>query len=304
MEFITGAIAAIGAGIITNPLDVVKVRFQLQGELKRKGAHKIHYRNFFHAFYVIGKTEGITALQKGLGPALVFQVLLNGTRLGVYEMAEKRKLNLKPDGRVSLLNTICIGSVAGVLGAFAGSPMYLVKIQLQSQAAASIAVGHQHQHQGTIEALANISRQYGVVGLWRGVSGACVRLAVGSCSQLSGFYLTKELLEKHQVLSTEKSLLNTIVASSVGGTLTAFTMNPFDVISTRLYNQEVDKNGKGLLYKNYIDCVRKVFKIEGLSGLYKGVIPQFSRIGPHSVLCLVFWDILKDEFKESRWTHI
>ncbi|RZF37063.1 hypothetical protein LSTR_LSTR012406 [Laodelphax striatellus] len=302
MEFVTGALAAIGAGIITNPLDVVKVRFQLQGELKGKGTHKIHYKNFFHAFYVIGRSEGITALQKGLGPGLVFQVLLNGTRLGVYEMAEKRKLNLNSDGSVSLLNTICIGSVAGVLGAYAGSPMYLVKIQLQSQAAASIAVGYQHQHLGTLEALANIRKQYGVVGLWRGVSGACVRLAVGSCSQLSGFYLTKEQLEKHKLLSSEKSLLNTIVASAVGGTLTAFTMNPFDVISTRLYNQGVDKDGRGLLYKNYFDCATKVAKIEGFRGLYKGVVPQFSRIGPHSVLCLVFWDILKDFFKDYRVT--
>ncbi|XP_039299755.1 solute carrier family 25 member 35 [Nilaparvata lugens] len=294
MEFITGALAAIGAGIITNPLDVVKVRFQLQGELKEKGTHRVYYKHFLHAFYVIGRTEGITALQKGLGPALVFQVLLNGTRLGVYEVAEKRKLNLKPDGSMSLLNLLGIGSVAGVLGACAGSPLYLVKIHLQSHAAASIAVGYQHPHQGTLEALATIRRQYGVAGLWRGVSGACVRLVVASCSQLSGFYLTRELLEDYKVLSAEKSLMNTIVASAAGGTLTAFTMNPFDVIATRLYNQGVDKNGKGLLYKNYFDCVRKVFKIEGITGLYKGVIPQLARCGPHTVLCLVFWDILKN----------
>lgn len=44
MEFLIGGIAACGAGFFTNPLEVVKTRMQLQGELQARGQHAIHYR--------------------------------------------------------------------------------------------------------------------------------------------------------------------------------------------------------------------------------------------------------------------
>lgn len=65
MEYATGAMAGVMAGFFTNPLDVVKTRLQLQGELKARGQHAVHYKNTLQAFYVIGKTEGIVSLQKG-----------------------------------------------------------------------------------------------------------------------------------------------------------------------------------------------------------------------------------------------
>lgn len=52
------------------------------------------------------------------------------------------------------------------------------------------------------------------------------------------------------------------------------------------------------MYSSYFDCVRKVWAKEGLLGLYKGFVPCFARIGPHTMLCLVFWDLLKDAQKE------
>lgn len=56
----------------------------------------------------------------------------------------------------------------------------------------------------------------------------------------------------------------------------------------------VDNNGKGLLYKNFLDCFIKVSKSEGIFGFYKGIGPCYLRLGPHTVLSLVFWDLLKD----------
>ena len=48
------------------------------------------------------------------------------------------------------------------------------------------------------------------------------------------------------------------------------SMTPFDVVSTRLYNQPVDpKTGKGTVYKGIVDCALKIFKTEGFLGFYK-----------------------------------
>lgn len=55
---------------------------QQKGELKGKGTYQLHYRNVFHAAWTIARTDGVLALQKGLGPALVYQFVMNGVRLG------------------------------------------------------------------------------------------------------------------------------------------------------------------------------------------------------------------------------
>lgn len=82
MDFALAGLAAVSAGFFTNPLEVLKTRMQLQGELSKKGNHAIHYRNIVHASYIIAKNDGILALQKGLVPAQGVQFILNGLRLG------------------------------------------------------------------------------------------------------------------------------------------------------------------------------------------------------------------------------
>lgn len=69
-------------------------------------------------------------------------------------------------------------------------------------------------------------------------------------------------------------------------------MNPFDVISTRLYSQRV-VNGKGELYAGVFDCAKKTYKSEGLRGFYKGWTAQYFRIGPHTIITFLLWENAK-----------
>lgn len=55
----------------------------------------------------------------------------------------------------------------------------------------------------------------------------------------------------------------------------------------------VDAKGRGLLYDGVLDCFYKMGKTEGFLGFYKGLGPSYLRLGPHTVLVLVFWDQLK-----------
>lgn len=125
MDFVLGGVAACGACFFTNPLEVVKTRMQLQGELKSRGTYQVYYRNVFHAFYTIGKIDGLAGLQKGLVPGLVYQLFMNGVRLGSYAIIESLGY-IHTDGRVSATKSIVSGAIAGVVGAVIGSPIYLV----------------------------------------------------------------------------------------------------------------------------------------------------------------------------------
>jgi solute carrier family 25 protein 34/35 len=71
-------------------------------------------------------------------------------------------------------------------------------------------------------------------------------------------------------------------------------MNPFDVFSTRLSNQPVNPvTKKGLLYDNLYDCAKKTYRNEGIRGMYKGFWAHYLRLGPHTILTLVFWEQCK-----------
>ncbi|XP_074655605.1 solute carrier family 25 member 35-like [Tubulanus polymorphus] len=289
VEFVLGGIAACGAGFFTNPLEVVKTRMQLQGELQARGMYTVHYRNVFHAFYKIGRTDGILSLQSGLVPALWYQLFMNGVRLGAFQCFTNLGLTKDENGRPIWWKSVCAGALAGVLGASVGSPMYMLKTHLQSKATSMIAVGHQHEHTSMADGFRSIYRIRGVFGLWRGVEAAMLRVMVGSAAQLSTFSYAKHYIEDMQI-NSPGHILTAFYASCLSGVVVVVCMTPFDVMSTRIYNQGFDSNGKGVAYKNVFDCFAKICRTEGVWGFYKGWAPQFLRLAPHTVLSLVFWE--------------
>uniref|UniRef100_A0ACB8EX26 Uncharacterized protein n=2 Tax=Sphaerodactylus townsendi TaxID=933632 RepID=A0ACB8EX26_9SAUR len=285
--------------MFTNPLEVVKTRMQLQGELQAPGTYTRHYRNVFHAFYTIGRVDGLAALQRGLLPALVYQFSMNGIRLGSYAIAESAGYTRAPDGHLSLLRSTVAGALAGVTGAITSSPFYLVKTHIQAQSASEIAVGHQYQHEGMSQALVKIYREHGMAGLWRGAISAIPRVMVGSATQLATFSTSKEFIGKLKIFPDD-SWLVALSAGMTSSFTVAIAMTPFDVASTRLYNQPVGPEGQGLMYKGLLDCLAKIIRKEGFLGIYKGLGASYFRIGPHTILSLLFWDQLRNAY--ASWT--
>lgn len=127
LEFLFGGVSTCGAALFTNPLEVVKIRMQLQGELQARGKFQVHYRNVFHAFYTVAKHEGVCALQKGIRPALAYQFVMNGFRLGSFQLLNDSLLKDK-NGHTSVISSVFCGAVAGSIGGFFGSPTYMVSV--------------------------------------------------------------------------------------------------------------------------------------------------------------------------------
>ncbi|XP_029906588.1 solute carrier family 25 member 34 [Myripristis murdjan] len=292
LDFALGALACCGACLFTNPLEVVKTRLQLQGELRARGSYQRHYRGVLQALWVVGRTDGLRGLQKGLTAGLIYQGLMNGVRLGSYSYCEALGFTSVTGG------SILSGAVSGALGAFIASPAYLVKTHLQAQSVETIAVGHQHNHLGLSDAFATIYRREGLIGLWRGVNGAVPRVMVGSAAQLATFSSAKDWVSHTQWFSPNSWLI-ALIAAMISGVSVTITMTPFDVISTRLYNQPVDEYRRGRLYHGFSDCFLKVCQSEGLLGLYKGMGPAFVRLAPHTMLSMLFWDLMRHHVMQS-----
>jgi solute carrier family 25 protein 34/35 len=89
------------------------------------------FRNVFHAAYTIASKEGGMAIQKGLVPALWYQFVMNGIRLGLFHIGESRGFtrNTKT-GKVDPLRSILVASACGATGGVIGSPFCLVRINI------------------------------------------------------------------------------------------------------------------------------------------------------------------------------
>ncbi|XP_055853845.1 solute carrier family 25 member 35-like [Episyrphus balteatus] len=302
MDYLLGGSAAVCAGFFSNPLDVIKTRQQLQGELQKttRGSSQ-PYKGLFQSIRSVIKAEGLWGLQKGLGSALTFQFVLNSSRLGLYQTVDDLNWTRFEKDNSQRSPVLCVfwGGVSGCLGSALGCPFYMIKTQIQAQSVGKYAVGYQHHHKNTLSALINTVNKQGFFGLWRGFSGIVPRTVVASSAQLGSFSTCKDFLVQYEVF--QKSLLLTAISSSMASSFCAVVcMTPFDVVATRMFNQGVDSNGKGLLYKNIVDCAMKTFRYEGLKGLYKGFVPNYCRTAPHSILNLTFWEQFK-KWKNMYW---
>ncbi|CAH2086062.1 unnamed protein product [Euphydryas editha] len=297
MDFIIGGLAGASATIFTNPMDVVKTRLQLQGELRARHEHSAKYRGIFHTLYVIAKNDGATALQKGLAPAMLLGFCMNSVRLGIYHIAEVQGWTKKKDGDISIHKAMFWSSASGVMSGIAANPASVVKTRMQAAAHPSIAVGRQHVYNGMIDGFFKIYKVEGIQGFFAGVNATCARLAIGSAAQLTTFSTAKETLLSYGLC--ERSPLGlAFSASCMSGIMVALAICPIDVVAVRLYNQGPASKG-GLMYNGVFDCLRKIYKKEGLHGLYKGIGPLYLRIAPHTTLSLVIWDMLNILFNNK-----
>lgn len=83
MDFLIGGISGVVATFVTHPLDLVKTRMQLEGELRARTEYKAQYHGLIHAMSVIARTEGIRSLMKGVVPAILLGFQLNSVRYGL-----------------------------------------------------------------------------------------------------------------------------------------------------------------------------------------------------------------------------
>ncbi|KAF9015696.1 mitochondrial carrier domain-containing protein [Cyathus striatus] len=301
--FICGGIAACLAVTVSNPAEVAKTRLQLQGELAKDGAKKV-YSNAIDVLSKTWKNEGIRGLQRGLGPAYAYQILLNGSRLGFYEPFRhnlNKFIGRSADQQIPLTSVIA-GASSGAVGAAMGNPLFLIKARMQAYSPA-LPVGTQHFYKSSFDAVTTIFRAERFRGLIRGMDAAILRTSMGSSVQLPSYNFTKNQLVKRGILPAN-STWTFLVSSTVSGMCVCVVMQPADTATTRMYNQPTihgpDGRARGALYRNPIDCLWKTFKTEGVRGWYKGSTAHFLRIAPHTIITLTANDLIINLYKKAK----
>ncbi|XP_053687318.1 solute carrier family 25 member 35-like [Sabethes cyaneus] len=294
MEFLLGGLSSCCAVLFTNPFDVLKTRQQLEGELlaRDKMMGKRAYRGLWQSIVSVVQSDGLRGLHKGLPAAALYQFSMNSARLGTYHVVENLGWTRSDNALLQPFLPVFWGSFAGIIGSTTSCPVFVVKTQMQAESARHYTAKFQHRHSGTVGAFVKIYKESGVRGLYRGYTAHLARVSLGSAVQMASFAACKDYLAKYEMF--QDSVVRKALASSVvAGFFVAGLMCPVDVVLARMTNQGVTTTGKGLLYANVFDCFLKIYRTEGTHGLYKGFVPLYARVAPHTLLNLTFWDFFK-----------
>ena len=221
-----------------------------------------------------------------LSASLLRQLTYSTTRFGVYEELKSSTTDL--DHTPSLPYLIALASFSGLLGGIAGNPADVINVRMQHDAALPKAQQRNYRH--AIDGLFRITREEGGKALFRGVWPNSLRAVLMTASQLASYDSFKALLSTRAGLPDD--LLTHFSASVAAGFVATTICSPVDVLKTRIMGA-THKEG-------VLRLIMNVYRAEGLRWIFRGWVPSFVRLGPHTVATFVFLEQHKRIYRRIK----
>eukprot|EP01117_Protostelium_nocturnum_P005829 TRINITY_DN2103_c0_g1_i1.p1 TRINITY_DN2103_c0_g1~~TRINITY_DN2103_c0_g1_i1.p1 ORF type:complete len:305 (+),score=75.04 TRINITY_DN2103_c0_g1_i1:102-1016(+) len=278
-QFLLGGLSGCTAAVFTHPIDLIKVRMQIEGEGNASAKKSGMLQTGSH----VVKSEGVASLYKGLSASLLRQATYTTVRFGLYLQI---KDYLVKSGYSGIGMTVLSSMLAGAGGAIAGSPADVVLVRMQADG--KLPVEQRRGYKNAIDGLIKIVKNEGAMALTRGCIPNVYRAMLMTTGQLASYDLSKSFLLKHT--SLKDGFYLHVSASLMAAFVASVITNPADVIKTRIMNQQKASQPGQVVYKSSIDCALKIIQKEGPLGLWKGFVPFFMRLGPQTILTFVFFE--------------
>ncbi|XP_055309845.1 mitochondrial folate transporter/carrier [Sitodiplosis mosellana] len=189
------------------------------------------------------------------------------------------------------------GFSGGVTSTLILHPLDLIKIRFAVNDGRTTTIP---QYRGLASAFITIFRQEGLSGLYKGVTpNVC-----GSGSAWGFYFLfynsIKTWIQKGNTTTPLGPTMH-MMAAAEAGVLTLVMTNPIWVVKTRLclqYGRESDGSPQ-TRYKGMIDALTKIYRHEGIRGLYRGFIPGMFGVS-HGAIQFMTYEEMKNKFNQYR----
>ncbi|KAL6307695.1 mitochondrial carrier [Sparassis latifolia] len=164
-ELVAGGSAGGCQVVFTNPLEIVKIRLQVQGE-----AAKLEHAIPKGATHII-RQLGLLGLYKGASACLLRDIPFSAIYFPVYSHLKKDVFHEGYNGKqLSFLETLTAAAVAGMPAAYLTTPADVVKTRLQVEARSG-----QTHYKGLTDAFVKIYREEGFKAFFKGGPARIVR---------------------------------------------------------------------------------------------------------------------------------
>jgi solute carrier family 25 (mitochondrial adenine nucleotide translocator), member 4/5/6/31 len=162
-----------------------------------------------------------------------------------------------------------IGGVSAAISKTCVAPIERVKLLLQNQDA-SAQIAKDQRYKGIVDCFVRVAREQGVASMWRGNLANVIRYFPTQALNFAFKDTFKRYLNPFD-RKTQKGLffVGNVASGGAAGAASLCVVYPLDFARTRLA-VDVGKTGAERQFNGLIDCLAKVSKSDGVSGLYRG----------------------------------
>ena len=287
---LAGALSGAISRFVVGPLDVMKIRFQVQLEpiSSSAQAHRLHskYTSLRQAFVTIVREEGLQGLWRGTVPGQLLAVPYTAVQFIALDQAKRLADHCGVRGHPA--EPFCSGALAGAAGTIASYPFDLLRTTLAAQ-------GEPKVYNGMREAVKGIYHESGVKGLYRGVGVTVLEIMPYAALQ---FGLYDMFLKMSDNIDGANTTVKHFFCGLAAGTLAKLGTHPLDVAKKRFqvaglprsmsYGKRVPLSASTSL----IACMKEIAKNEGVSGFYKGALPSVLKAAPAAAITLACYEYI------------
>ncbi|KAL7969869.1 mitochondrial carrier domain-containing protein [Trichoderma sp. SZMC 28014] len=275
-----GGSASSMAACVTHPLDLIKVRLQT----RKPDAPKSMSGTFAHVL----KNDGPLGLYSGISASLLRQLTYSTARFGIYEEIKQRYIRSHGGKEPSFAALIGMAMASGFVGGVAGNFADVINVRMQHDAALPAAERRNYKH--AVDGMVRMAREEGAMSWFRGWLPNSCRAAVMTAGQLATYDTFKRLLLDYTPMGD--TLTTHFTASFLAGLAAATATSPIDVIKTRVMSTS---HKQGILH-----LISDINRTEGIRWMFKGWVPSFLRLGPHTICTFVFLEMHRKVYRKVK----
>ncbi|KAM7467090.1 hypothetical protein LguiB_014652 [Lonicera macranthoides] len=314
-----GAISGAISRTVTSPLDVIKIRFQVQLEPTTKWAllHKdvygiSKYNGMFQATKDIFREEGLLGFWRGNVPALLMVMPYTAIQFTVlHKFKTFMAGSSKTEDHVHLSPYLSYisGALAGCAATVGSYPFDLLRTILASQ-------GEPKVYPSMRSAFLDIIRTRGYRGLYAGLSPTLVEIVPYAGLQFGTYDTFKRWTvawnqfrnPSSSITDNSNSSIQLFLCGLAAGTVAKVVCHPLDVVKKRFQIEGLPRHPRygarveHRAYRNMYDAVIRIIEREGWGGLYKGIVPSIIKAAPASAVTFVAHEFISNWLDSSFLT--
>ncbi|EED89477.1 predicted protein [Thalassiosira pseudonana CCMP1335] len=285
-DLIAGGVAGSAGIIVGHPFDSIKVRMQMMASSSSGSTSS--------AMSLLQNSQ-YGSIWRGIGAPLTMAAVINAsifltyggsTRMwNAYFDTNSEKKSLWRDGGC--------GGFTGVVSSLIICPTEHVKTKMQTQKKVADA-NNRVVYQDSFHAARNIVSNYGITGLYRGLAATTARQSPGFVVYFGTYDRLKEYGIKHY-FGTQHSLLASMTAGGMAGSLSWAIVYPVDLIKSRIQALPIDcaKSERSM-----VNVARGVIESRGVGALYRGFGITMLRAFPVNGVIFPTYELVLSTLKE------
>ena len=194
-EILAGGSAGACQVIFTNPLEIVKIRLQIQGEAAKAASRDGEQFTKRSALWIV-RNLGLKGLYKGASACLLRDVPFSAIYFPTYSHLKKDLFGESPTKKLGVLQLLTSGAIAGMPAAYLTTPCDVIKTRLQVEARKGDTT-----YNSIRDCARKVMREEGFKAFWKGGPARVIRSSPQFGFTLAGYELLQTMLpmpgEKH-----------------------------------------------------------------------------------------------------------